>query len=101
MGNDEQDAGSRRPVFYTVAEAADMMRVDRTTIYRAIREDAFPAVRVRNRYIVPATAVEELAAEATQSGACVDVAAIAARRRREREAAHAIALDGGARDWRA
>jgi len=37
-----------QPVFYTVAEAARLLRVDPATIYRAIREDAFPAVRVRS-----------------------------------------------------
>src|SRR4051812_7994699 len=70
-----------RPVFYTVAEAAGLLRVDRATIYRAIREDAFPAVRVRSRYVVPAVAVERMAAEAAESGSCVDVAAMAAARR--------------------
>lgn len=67
-----------RPAFYTVAEAAEVLRVDPATIYRAIREDAFPAVRVRTRYVVPARAVERLAAEATATGGCVDVARIAA-----------------------
>ena len=66
-----------RPIFYTVAEAARLLRVDRATLYRAIREDAFPAVRVRSRYVVPAVAVEQLAADAAESGGCVDVAAIA------------------------
>jgi excisionase family DNA binding protein len=77
--NDSQDnAVAVRPIFYTVAEAASLLRVDRATIYRAIREDAFPAVRVRSRYVIPAVAVERLAADAAESGGCVDVAAIAA-----------------------
>jgi excisionase family DNA binding protein len=78
-------AGAVRPVFYTVAEAARLLRVDRATIYRAIREDAFPAVRVRSRYVVPAVAVERMAADAVESGGCVDVAAMAAERRVARE----------------
>ena len=77
------DAG--RPAFYTVVEAARVLRVDPATIYRAIRDDAFPAVRIRARYVVPAAAVERLAAEAAESGACVDVARIAAERRTARE----------------
>ncbi|MGH3542418.1 MAG: hypothetical protein ACRDTO_08600 [Mycobacterium sp.] len=62
-------------------------------IYRAIRDDAFPAVRIRTRYVIPAAAVERLAAEAAESGGCVDVAAMAAQRRTAREVAR---LSGGA-----
>jgi excisionase family DNA binding protein len=79
-----------RPTFYTVAETARLLRVDPATIYRAIREDAFPAVRVRTRYIVPATAVEQMAAEAAERGGCVDVAAVAAARRMERDVARVL-----------
>jgi excisionase family DNA binding protein len=45
---------TKRASFYTVAETAALLRVDAATIYRAIREDAFPAIRVRSRYVVPA-----------------------------------------------
>jgi len=93
--NDPHDnAAAVRPIFYTVAEAARQLRVDPATIYRAIREDAFPAVRVRSRYVIPAVAVEQLAAEAVESGGCVDVAAIAAGRRTTRDVVRAL---GGAR----
>jgi excisionase family DNA binding protein len=64
------------PLFYTVPEVADVLRVESTTIYRAIREDAFPAVRIRGRYIVPAEAIHDLAAQATHRGGCIDVARI-------------------------
>lgn len=74
-----------RATFYTVAETAALLRVDTATIYRAIREDAFPAIRVRSRYVVPAAAVEQLAARAAETGGCVDVAAIAAERRLTRD----------------
>jgi excisionase family DNA binding protein len=84
-----------RPSFYTVAETAAMLRVDAATIYRAIREDAFPAIRVRSRYVIPAAAVEQLAAQATQTGSCIDVAAIAAERRLTRGIARFI--EGGRR----
>ena len=76
-----------RASFYTVAEAARLLRVGATTIYRAIREDGFPAIQVRSRYVIPAAAVEQLVARATESGSCVDVAAIAAERRLAREVA--------------
>lgn len=75
------------PAFYTVAETARLLRVNPMTIYRAIREDAFPAIRVRSRYVVPAAAVEQLAAQAAETGGCVDVAAMAAERRLAREVA--------------
>jgi excisionase family DNA binding protein len=81
------------PTFYTVREAARIMRCNPRTLYRAIREDAFPAVRVRTRYVVPAAAVEKLAAEAVQMGGCVDVAKMAAERRTARDVAR---LTGGA-----
>jgi excisionase family DNA binding protein len=84
--NDPQDnAAAVRPIFYTVAEAASLLRVDRATLYRAIREDGFPAVRVRSRYVIPAVAVERLAADAVESGGCVDVAALATGRRVARD----------------
>ena len=73
-------AASRR-LFYTVAEAADVLRVDKATIYRAIREDAFPAVQVRSRYVIPVAALERLAAVAVESGGRVDLSARTAERR--------------------
>lgn len=66
-----------RPTFYTVREAAEIMRCNPSTLYRAIREGGFPAVQIRNRYVVPAKAIDALVDQATQSGSCVDVAAIA------------------------
>ncbi|MGW1681394.1 helix-turn-helix domain-containing protein [Saccharopolyspora sp. NPDC002376] len=82
-----------QPTFYTVREAARIMRCNPSTLYRAIREDAFPAVRVRTRYVVPASAVDKLAADASESGGCVDVARMAAERRTANEVAR---LTGGA-----
>ncbi|HEY2696343.1 MAG TPA: helix-turn-helix domain-containing protein [Pseudonocardiaceae bacterium] len=81
-----------KPTFYTVREAARIMRCNPSTLYRAIRENAFPAVRVRTRYVVPAAAVDTLANEAADLGGCVDVAAMAAERRTAREVAR---LTGG------
>lgn len=92
MNRNNTDAG--RPAFYTVSEAARILRVDPATLYRAIREDAFPAVRVRSRYVVPAVALERLAAEAAETGGRVDMARMAAERRTARDVAR---LTGGAR----
>lgn len=85
-----------RPAFYTVAEAAVILRCDAATIYRAIRDDAFPAVRLRTRYVVPAAAVDQLVAQATETNGCVDVAQLAADRRAAREAAR---LTRGGASW--
>ena len=81
---------SERPAFYTVAEAARLLRVNPATICRAIQADAFPAVRVRSRYVVPAEAVSRLAEHATETGSVVDVAALATVRRTGREVARLV-----------
>lgn len=53
------------------------MRCNPSTLYRAIREGAFPAVQVRNRYVVPVRAIEALVEQAISSGGMVDTAALA------------------------
>lgn len=85
MSDNAENVG--RPTFYTVREAARIMRCNPSTLYRAIREDAFPAVRVRTRYVVPSAAVDRLVAEASESGGRVDVAAMAMEYRTAREVA--------------
>jgi len=82
------------PAFYTVREAARLLRVGPATLYRAIREGAFPAVRVRSRYVVPAVALNKLIAEATETGTCIDLNRMTAERRTAQEIAR---LAGGAR----
>jgi excisionase family DNA binding protein len=79
------ESSNARPAFYTVREAARILRVGPSTLYRAIREDAFPAVRLRTRYVIPAIALERLLAEATETGGTVDPARMAAERRAARE----------------
>jgi excisionase family DNA binding protein len=69
------EARADRPrVFYSVGEAAEIFGISDMTLYRAIHEGQFPAVRIRNRLFVPAKAVEGLAAAALGSGALVDAA---------------------------
>jgi excisionase family DNA binding protein len=87
MNNHVESAG---PVFYTVTETARILRVGVSTLYRAIREGAFPAIRLRSRYVIPAVALEKLLAEA---GGLVDPARMAAERRTAREVER---LAGGA-----
>jgi excisionase family DNA binding protein len=78
------------PTFYTVPEAAQMLRVDPATIYRAIRADEFPAIRVRSRYIVPAKALEQLAEQATAAGGRIDIAQVALTNQVRRATSHPL-----------
>ena len=52
-------AGAAR-AWLSVAEAAEALGLSEMTLYRAIRAGQFPAVRVRNRLIVPRRALDEL-----------------------------------------
>lgn len=74
-----------KKLFFTVAEAARVLRVDVATVYRSIREDAFPAVRLRTRYVVPAAAIEQMIARVMESGGVVDIAEMTRQRREETE----------------
>jgi excisionase family DNA binding protein len=62
------------PMFHTVHEAAQILRIDAATIYRSIRAGSFPAIQIRSRYIIPAAALREAVAKALSSGTCVDLA---------------------------
>jgi excisionase family DNA binding protein len=46
--------------FYTVTEAAQLLRLSAPTIYREIRAGRFPAIRVRGRYVIPAKALDAM-----------------------------------------
>lgn len=86
-------AENTSPAFYTVREAARILRVAPSTLYRAIREGDFPAVRLRTRYVVPAAALDRLVREAAETGGLVDPARMASTRRTTREIER---LTGGA-----
>ena len=51
---------SGRRKYYSVAEAAWLLGVPRSTISRAIRTGAIPTVRRRSRLVVPAYVVKRL-----------------------------------------
>lgn len=82
-----------RPEFCSVRQAARRLGVGQATLYRAIREGAFPAIRVRGRYVIPAAALDKLITDALESGSCVDLNRMTAERRTAREIAR---LTGGA-----
>ena len=62
------------PRFYSVAEVARMFGMSTMTVYRAIAAGEFPAVKVRNRLIVPARAIEAMAEAAVADQTVVDAA---------------------------
>lgn len=74
-----------RPAFYTVREAAQVLRVAPSTLYRSIRDGGFPAVRLRGRYVVPVAVLERLARAAMETGGLIDPANVADERRTARE----------------
>ncbi len=63
-----------RPLFYNVPEAAKLVRTSKVTLYRAIREGAFPAMRIRGRLVVPARAIEAMIDAAIDEHAVIDAA---------------------------
>lgn len=76
---DPRPAGEA-PRFYSVAEVARMLGTAPVTLYRAIREGEFPAVRIRGRLIVPAKAIEAMADLAVTEQTTVDAAGWAVQR---------------------
>lgn len=60
--------------FYSVAEAARLFGMSEMTLYRAIHDGQFPAVRIRGRLIVPAKAIEAITAAAMEENRLVDAA---------------------------
>ena len=67
MRTRQQSVGT--PTFYDVQEVADMLKMSRMTVYRAISSGELHAVRIRGRWLVPARVIEALA----ESGSPVDV----------------------------
>jgi excisionase family DNA binding protein len=68
-------ANGDRPRFYSVSQVARIFGMSKVTVYRAIADGDFPAVKVRNRLIIPAQAIEAMAEAAVQSQGVVDAAA--------------------------
>jgi excisionase family DNA binding protein len=68
------------PRFYSVPQAARVIGTAPVTLYRAIRDGEFPAVRIRGRLIIPAQAIEAMAEAAVMDHAVVDAASWVAER---------------------
>jgi len=62
------------PRFYSVPATARMLGVSPMTLYRSIAEHQFPAIRIRNRLIIPAQYVEDMVHTAVTTTATVEAA---------------------------
>ncbi len=58
--------------FLSVGAVARDLGMSEATLYRAIRSGEFPAVRVRNRYVIPVKILDALEEAALTSGGTVD-----------------------------
>ncbi len=63
-----------RAAFYSVPDTARILGMSAMTLYRAIADGQFPAVRIRGRLIVPARVIEALAEASLADGRMVDAA---------------------------
>ena len=91
---DDPPRDGARTRFLLVREAAPIMRMDESTLYRHLRADRFPAVKVGGRYLIPEAVVSQMAEEALTTGRCVVVEEWAARWR-DQLAANALAHGPG------
>lgn len=64
---------SGNPRFRSVADTAALLGMSEVTLYRAIHDGQFPAVKVRGRYVVPARIIDEMESAAL-AGRLVDSA---------------------------
>lgn len=67
-------AVSNAPRFYSVAQVARILGMSSMTVYRAIAEGQFPALKVRGRLIVPAKVIDEMTDAAMGEGVVIDAA---------------------------
>jgi excisionase family DNA binding protein len=57
----------------TVAVAAETLDVGPMTMYRAINAGQFPAIKFRDRWLVPIEAIDALIQAALTTGAAIDI----------------------------
>lgn len=67
-------ASPRVRMYYSVAETARIFGISSMTLYRAIHDEQFPAVRIRSRLFVPAQVIRAMAQAAMEQGTVVDAA---------------------------
>ena len=81
LATNDSETPERRKRFFTVAQAADLLGLSESTLFRAIRAGEFPAIKVRGRYVVPAKAIDEMESSALATGlvAAADLNTLTAR----------------------
>ena len=57
-----------KPVTYTIAETAKLLRKGINQVYEAVHKGQIPSVKIGSRYYVPVVAFERMLAEAGQRG---------------------------------
>jgi excisionase family DNA binding protein len=62
------EAAEGRKRFFTVAQAAGLLGLSESTLFRAIRSGDFPAIKVRGRYVVPGKAIDLMESSALATG---------------------------------
>lgn len=80
-GDGSGGVAAAEPRFYSVPEAARMIRMAPVTLYRAIRDGEFPAMRVRGRLIIPARAIDAMVDAAITENTVIDASGWAVVRR--------------------
>lgn len=60
--------------YYSVAEVAAKFGLSTMTVYRAIADGEFPAVKIRGRVIIPVRVVDAMGETAIAEGVMVDAA---------------------------
>ena len=66
------DSTVSAPRFLTVGQAAELLGVSAMTIYRAVDDGAFPAIRTRGRISIPAKAIDAMEEVAISEMRAVD-----------------------------
>lgn len=64
----------QRAAFLTVAAAARLLCIWEMTLDRAIRDDQFPAVRIRGRLIIPSRVIDAMIEDSIDRNGVVDAA---------------------------
>lgn len=65
---DDEGGGPPGQAFYSVGEAARLFGMSEMTLYRAIHAGEFPAVRIRDRLLVPVRAIDAMVDAAIRGG---------------------------------
>jgi excisionase family DNA binding protein len=69
---DSRSAERDAPTFYSVATTARILGMSEMTLYRAIHDGQFPAIRIRGRLIVPARVIDAMTSAALEGHHLVD-----------------------------